>query len=468
MRRPGEYRLPDAIMAKKPRAHIPIVLFAGFAFLIGAPALAAPGPGTPLPAAIDTAEAASLEWLLRQMVPNDVVPAPDSGRRRLLLSYGVARDDPSYKYTYGRSFIYDDALAAVALTMRGRYREAELVLNATGRLIRPDGSLWFGYNTQNSWPDENDHDGAIVRTGALAWAGYAFTYYIAVREKESPGFAASDPLAGRYLSAAGSIASYLLTLQVAQGSDVRHDLLTGGVGASTVVIDASGSPAEVYSPDAIQWVSMEHNIDAWFFLRDLARIRGDSRFLSAADLIGRRLQDLWSDPDSQFIQGIHADGSFDTVLPLDGASWGALYLSARGRGAQAARSIAAMRRLFSSDVGDAHGFRPYGPEPVHADPRVNRYYYPGAQPRLWRDIPFIWGEGSFGAAAAIARAGAREEALATMGSLLPMSVEGGFKYASAAIPWQFAAWPSVASTSWFIIAAEILRGTPAAGLFWGP
>ena len=451
-------------MVRNCTVHAPLGLILGIAFLIIAASPAGAVPGIAVPVSIAQAEQESLQWLLRQMVPNDLVPMPDPGRRRLLLSFRVAPEDPAYRFIYGRSYVYDDALAAVSFTMVGRYREAEFVLNALRHAIRPDGSLWFGYNTQNNWPDEKDHDGAITRTGAAAWVGYAFTYYLTVRNHEAPGFTADDPLGREYLTAARSIASFLLKQEVTKPTDPRHGLLTGGLGASTVTIDTSSRPAEVYSPAAVGWVSTEHNIDSWFFLRDLSRLDPEPRFSAAADGIAKRVLDLWSDSNGQFFQGIHADGTIDAVLPLDGASWGALFLSALGRDAQAARSVASIRRFL---VAESHGYRPYGPEPVYADDQVNRFYYPGGVSKLWQDIPLVWGEGSFGAAAAMARSGNGSGALEILSSLRILAVGGGYRYSSMAVPYEFADYPSVASTSWFLIAAEMVRGTPAAELFWG-
>jgi hypothetical protein len=54
-----------------------------------------------------------------------------------------------------------------------------------------------------------------------------------------------------------------------------------------------------------------------------------------------------------------------------------------------------------------------------------------------------------------------------MESMAALVVDGGFRYASAPVPYQFSDYPSVASTAWFVIAAEMLRGTAAGGLFWG-
>lgn len=458
--------------AARPHPVAKALLAFSFLLLLGAPGARAAGaqtlPGTAVPPGIDQAEKDAVQWLLRQMVPNATVPQPSPGRRRLVLSYRVPAEDPAFRYIYGRSFSYDDALAAVALTMIGRYREAEYILSALGRLVRPDGSLWFAYNTQNNWPDEADHDGALVRAGAVGWVGYAFTYYLETRSREDAAFARTDPLGREYLRAARSIASFLLSLQVTDRADPRYGLVTGGRGASTVGLDSSSRPEESYDAAAVRWVSTEHNLDAWFFLRDLAALAPSADLSAAADLIRTRLALLWSDAAGQFRQGIREDGSTDGVLPLDGASWGALYLAAQGRQEQARRSASAMLKLFSSDLNGARGFRPYGPEPVYTDERVNRFFFPDDPGRQWQDLAFVWGEGSFGAAAALIRTGGRDEAVGILDSLRSLAVEGGFRYASSAVAYQFNDYPSVASTAWFIIAAELLRGGPAADAFWGP
>jgi len=405
-----------------------------------------------------------VNWLARQMVPNETVPAPESTRRRLLLSYRVSPDDPAHRYIYGRSAVYDDALGAVAFTMVRRYREAEYLLSAVTRLLGPDGSLWFTYNTQNDWPSDSDHEGAIVRTGAVAWVGYALAYYLQARALENPEFASQDPLGIQYGRSAESIARFVLARQVPAGPDPRAGLVTGGTGSSVVAL-ANGGPVEISDSAAVEWVSTEHNIDAWYFLRDLGRLTGDERYSDAAERIRARVLDLWSDTDGQFIQGIHADRSGDAALPLDGASWGAIFLLSQGRDAQAGRCLQVMESRFTVRLPGLRGYRPYGREPVYTDPRVNAFYFPGG--KLWSDLPLVWGEGSLGAAAAYIRAGRTAEGRGVMESLAGLVVDGGLRYASMPVPYQFSDYPSVASTAWFVIAAEMLRGTPAGGLFWG-
>ncbi len=144
----------------------------------------------------------SLKWLKKQIVPNSVVDNPSPDRRKMILSYKIPEDDPAYKYLAKRSFLYDDAVAAVAFTMAGKYREAESLLNTLSRLVRDDGSMWFSYNTHNSWPDENDHDGAMIRSGALAWAGYALSHYVSVRNLDDKMFYKNDVAGKRYTEAA--------------------------------------------------------------------------------------------------------------------------------------------------------------------------------------------------------------------------------------------------------------------------
>jgi hypothetical protein len=213
-------------------------------------------------------------------------------------------------------------------------------------------------------------------------------------------------------------------------------------------------------------VSTEHNIDAWFFLRDLGRLTGEARHSEPAECIAAKLLGLWSENDGQFIQGIHEDRTPDTALPLDGATWGAIFLVSRGKDAQAGRCLERLESRFGSKSGTARGYKPYGSEPVYTDPRVNSFYYPRGG-GTWADLPLVWSEGSLGAAAACARVGRAADALRIIESLSPMAVDGGLRYATMPVAYQFSDYPSTAGTAWLVIAAEVLRGTAAGGLFWG-
>src|SRR5437016_5979978 len=118
-----------------------------------------------------------------------------------------------------------------AMERRGFQRDAAaLTLDALARLVRPDGGLWFSYSTANSWPDESDHDSAMVRAGSIGWVGYALSFYLAhappcpainagcVRERAS------------LLAAAVRLGNYLLSLEATEPDHPARGLLRQGHG----------------------------------------------------------------------------------------------------------------------------------------------------------------------------------------------------------------------------------------------
>ncbi|MBN2322428.1 MAG: hypothetical protein JXQ30_01740 [Spirochaetes bacterium] len=417
---------------------------------------------------LKAAEEEAVRWLIRRMVPNETVPDPVPFRRRLLLSYLVPETDPTYPYVFGRSFIYDDAVGAVALTMAGRYREAERVLTAMRRAMNDDGSFFFVYNTHNSWPNKDDHNGSLVRTGSVAWAGYAIVFYLLTRTGNDPAFMESDPLAPRFLQTAERIARYLSGLQIKARDDPRFGLLTGGVGTYTIGLDEeSGEPVEEYDPSSVDWASTEHNIDAYFFLRDLETLTSDEAYSDAADRIRNGLFSLWSEKDGQFYRGISGSGSIDRALPLDCASWGSMFLFAAGDEQKGGRCLETAEARFRSSYAGIPGYKPYHSGTLYEEGSVNEYYSGIVGSSRWEDAYFVWGEGSFGVSAAYSCAGKSADAYRILSALLPLQTEGGFPYSTTAIPYQFSIHPSVASTGWFIIAARSLLDEEMGARFWG-
>jgi len=418
------------------------------------------------------AEGQAVEWIKDRIVPNDAVPDPDPTRRRLLTSYVVPEEDPFYKYIYSRSFIYDDALGAIALTMTGHFRETERILSALGRLIRKDWSLWFAYNTANSWPNEGDHEGAIIRTGAIAWVGYAFTFYLKARLQEDESFLSTDIIAQEYLKHAEHLADYIIHRQIRSDSDMRYGLVTGGLGLYDLQIEANEDtpdkriPVEEFHKTEIQWVSMEHNIDIYFFLRDLGRLTGKNAYIDAAEIVKKNLMRLWNEENGQFIRGIKGNQIADTALPLDGASWGALFLFSIGENVKAERCLNTIEKNFFCETGDLRGFKPYYSGSVYEDEKVNAFYFHDNPEKQWGEIGIVWSEGTLGVAAAFIRAGLPVKARGIVESIMPMQTAGGFRYASSTVPYQFNNYPSSASTAWFVIATEMLKGTPSGALFW--
>jgi hypothetical protein len=409
----------------------------------------------------------AIRWLKEQMVPNTIVQEPSPLRRRLVISYRIPETHQAFQYIYSRSFSYDNALAVIALTMAGAYQEAELILTALQRNMRDDGSFWFAHNTENSWPNEGDNEGAIIRTGAVCWIGYAVVFFLSVREQEDELFLEEELLAQDLLDMAERIGEWVLARQVHDPSDLRHGLVTGGMGNYQLEVDKKeNNLLEHYHRDEITWVSMEHNIDAYYFLRDLGRLTADGRYRRASEEIAKRLLTLWSKDKGQLIRGVKGDQTVDDALPLDGASWASLFMSSIGERAKARRCLQTIERNFHNQSKGIRGYRPYYADPVFEEREVNAYFYPDDPDTRWCDINIVWVEGSLGVAAAYIKSGQKRKAVDIMEAMMPLSCDGGMPYATVEIPYQFSIDPSVASTAWFVIVLEMLRKPERNALFW--
>ncbi|MCF7914341.1 MAG: hypothetical protein K9L66_04155 [Spirochaetaceae bacterium] len=426
-----------------------------------------------------TLKEASVEWLLQQKVPNGTVESPVPQRRNLLISYDIPPDDPAYPYLKGRAYVYDSALAAIVFAMTGHDREAEEVLLALSRQLRPEGSLWFGVNLHNEWPSEEGHTGATVRSGASAWAGYAATFYLrkklqasAPGAPEAPGapaaqnrqaFHTEDRIGRRILFFAEQTARHLLSLQITDRDDPRYGLITGGQGTYELKAKTDGSVSSEYSDGKIGWASTEHNIDAYFLFRDLALLTGGKRYQRAAEMITEGLLSLWDEERRQLIQGIKETGRRDTVLPLDTSSWGSIFLRQAGYPDKAEATLSAGVERFQLDRS-GH-FRPYAADQVFLDPQVSQSYFNNPD-ITWNQLDIAWPEGSLGMATALIKAGRNEKALQIIRASREYTENGAVQYASLEVPHQFSTYPSVASTAWLVIALENLLDPLNRSLFW--
>ena len=71
---------------------------------------------------------------------------PVAGRQGLVVSYAIGLDDP-LAFLRGRSWTYDNAVAAAAFLVQGRFSRARSVLDALKRLVAADGSIGFFYRS---------------------------------------------------------------------------------------------------------------------------------------------------------------------------------------------------------------------------------------------------------------------------------------------------------------------------------
>ncbi len=209
----------------------------------------------------------------------------------------------------------------------------------------------------------------------------------------------------------------------------------------------------VFHPEPVTFVGTEHNVDAYFFLRDLGYLSGDPRYAGAADLVKHSLlENHWNSQLHRFNQGVSLDGP-DTGEALDLCSWGGLFLLAVGEQNKAddcAREITKFRVTGAtvapsaspddynstySGSGPFSGYRPYVTSDGYASPPAT-----------------VWAEGTWGAILFRLRRGEDVSAdLADMRGLQNIDPHHGFiqvTRGAAALPYEFHVWPAVGGTAW--------------------
>ena len=432
--------------------------------------------------ASSAAASRAYEWLKSQQVPSSVVPYPVIQRRHLVLSFELNRDNPqnqndkSFQYIYSRSSLYDNALAIIAFTMLNDFKRASQIIESLYRNIDDKGLLWFTYNTHNNWPDETDSSWAISRNGASAWAGYAILFYIQAKLQKENRKAdikniLDNPELKDYLELCRNIADYILTWQIQDKGDNRHGLIIGGLNRLELVYDENKKTVyEKFIEGATPWVSVEHNIDAYFFLRDLGKISAEKKYSTSAYLLKEALlKKAWDDEQLQFARGVREKGQ-DRARALDCASWGSLFAQAVGDKDKAVKAYKTSEKykIMQDKEKNIYGYKPYLSGLVYEEQSdVNTYYFPESPQITWKDFDLIWPEGSLGVALSALKFGDLEKTQNILEAMKHFQApSGGIMYANHDVPFQFSTSPSVAGTAWFIIVSQSLENEDMKNLFW--
>lgn len=239
-------------------------------------------------------------------------------------------DQKRFLGRFGRGFTYDQALTLIARTMLSQPAQAKDLgryvssFQNSGQLTTTTpGSFGFSFNGQGYWGDkDNFYDMDYLRGGANGWLGYGYLFY-SRRYND-----------GQFVDEMARVADYSLALQVSDMDDDRYELFTGGYGRWL--------KGEFFKGD-IAWVSAEHNIDIYFFLRDLGQMTRDSRYVVAANLLRENMVKMWNEEKGRLDQGVN-----DPSDVLDAASWGAMYWMPVGDLEKARRSLALGRFICDS------------------------------------------------------------------------------------------------------------------------
>jgi hypothetical protein len=285
--------------------------------------------------------------------------------RLAVRSYRIPPGHPLEPYLADRSFVYDDALAMIALSLVGRRDEARAIGNTLTTLLTADSTLGFSF----SLASPSFYNVRYVRAGTVAWAGYALALYDALTHER------------RFTPYAQRIADRLLASRIDAAGDPRAGLVPGGRGAWRDHY-RSFDPLHVAA-----YCATEHQIDAYFLLDALAGSDPTGRYRAAADQLGARIVDaLWLPSEGRFAVAVTERGVVtDRALDAAGA-WGALFLLARGDRARAERSLDYTLRTFTRRGSGLRGYAPYAGRrpttPVRTSPRPSSPKGPRASP--WR------------------------------------------------------------------------------------
>jgi hypothetical protein len=409
----------------------------------------------------------TMEWLQKQIVPNEIVQSPANDRRNLILSYELSKDARAYRYIFSKSSLYDNALAVIAFSIEHQFETASKIIDAIMRMGGEDGDLFFTFNTHNSWPNREDRGGALIRSGASAWAGYSIIFYLRAMLLSDPDAIEKNSELKNYLKYAELIADTMLQRSVNDRRDSRYGLITGGNGSYRLRMNEEiNAVEEEFVPGEVLWSSMEHNIDMYFFLRDLGNISENEKYSVAAEVMAKSLlEKTWNMGQGQFNRGQRLDGP-DEVMALDCASWGTFLLAATGEKEKALRALSSSEK-YRSLTDRGVGYKPYIEKPVYENRKVNRFYFPSHPKKNWTDLNMMWTEGALGVSLAHLRFQNIDKARDIINEVLKYRTEsGGIAYSSLHIAHEFSMAPGVAPAAWLIINLGELEQNEIAQLFW--
>lgn len=347
----------------------------------------------------------------------EVITSTEIPIYNLVRSFQVPNDDPDRIVNINRrSWIYDDALAVIAFSMAGDQDRASKILSSLQVLQENDGSLEFAYDVYSGKLD------TAKRSGAIAWVGYAAVVY----EKY---FADST-----YRPFSEKIAKYLLTMQ-----DKSTGSFKGG-------------------PD-VNWYSTEHNIDCYFFFRDLYELSKKPDYFDAAKAVRDSLtKNHWKASEKRFYQGLG-----DDAYALDTSSWGGIFAHAIGDKSMAQASMDTTNQFYLSG------------QTLSASTEKNSYntsfvsqaslsgYKPYLKSSSYPDAPdIVWSEGTWGVIALGLRLNQDVSSLTqSMLNMQAANPSGAMVYSNkgyAPYPYEFHVWSSVAGTAWGYMTLKNFRG----------
>ncbi|WP_411346618.1 hypothetical protein ACE3MZ_11785 [Paenibacillus sp. WLX1005] len=347
----------------------------------------------------------------------EIVTSTEVPIYNLVRSFQVPNDDPDrFSNINRRSWIYDDALAVIAFSMAGDQERASKILSSLQVLQANDGSLEFAYDVYSGRMD------TVKRSGAIAWVGYAAIVY-----EKYFGDSTYRPFSEK-------IADYLLTMQ-----DKSTGSFKGG-------------------PD-VNWYSTEHNIDCYFFFRDLYELSKKPSYFDAAKAVRDSLtKNHWVSSEKRFYQGLG-----DDAYALDTSSWGGIFAHAIGDESMAQASMDVTNQFYLSGQTLSSSTEKDSYNTSFVSPASLSGYKPYLKSASYPDAPdIVWSEGTWGVIALGLRLNQDMSSLTqSMLNMQASNSNGAMVYSNkgyAPYPYQFHVWSSVAGTAWGYMTLKNFQG----------
>ncbi|EAA7086784.1 phage tail protein [Salmonella enterica subsp. enterica] len=333
-------------------------------------------------------------------------------------SYRMPADagDETVRVMKDRTYTYDQAVSAIALTAQGS-GQAERFVRGLCAIIGSggsEGSAPFFVNRMSAQTPSQ-----YYRTGNAAWVAYALAYYLLKYPDGGMATAARNKLM--------QCVNWIEKFRVNDSGDIRSGLYTSGSGRYR---------DGVFYPDfKADWCTSEHQFDLWFLFDLMGRLGFAGYTEKASALADSILEKLWVEDEGHFYAGMRTSGP-DKAAPLDCASWGGLFVASIDMD-KARRCLAWLDRLWYA-THDATGYTPYHPE----------YGYPNKRRG-------VWVEGSAGVALLARRLGEEATAMDILARLAPLRTRHGY-IDSCDYPDDNAMppWPSSCNTAWMILACN--------------
>lgn len=324
-----------------------------------------------------------------------------------------------------QSYIYDQALAIIALTKHGDQKNARALLEGLKNLQHKDGSLYFSYymNAESPYPIEGDKRYA----GAIAWVAMAaITYQKEFKTKE-------------FVSFNHKVLKYL----VSQMKRIEVD----GKYTYAITFGPSDLKGTVWKEN--ETVALEHNLDAYSAFSKFLELNPHRRWNKHVTHLHDFIVGMWDSSRSHFWSGANTKTHQinKQELYLDNQTWSLLALDAKTiKKLDAKDALSLNCDNFLVEHEGVTGFMDSKPT------------------RRPASTKFVWSEGTAGQILAMQKYNElnsasltcnRIEANGFLKNIEKMKQpDGGIAYATTTTNPDFTTSSSVAGTAWYYFAAN--------------